>query len=183
MKAEAEFRFGESEEFKAWLASLKDSRTRGKIENRLNMARAGNLGKIGSVGSGVLEMKLDFGPGYRVYFFQLAIGTYWALCGGDKDSQVDDVKYEPIAKRQFCNSNGVGRLHRACGAAPDGIRSEAGRVFGASCMLRHSIDALGARLAAPDAASGVEGADVSPSFARGSYAKALKIAKEQEHEG
>jgi putative addiction module killer protein len=103
MRAGDKFRFEESGEFKAWLAALKDLRARGKIENRLNMARAGNLGKVGSVGGGIFEMKLDFGPGYRVYFFQLAKGAYWVLCGGDKDSQAEDVKYAKalkIAKEQ-----------------------------------------------------------------------------------
>jgi hypothetical protein len=102
-------------------------------------------------------------------------GPYVAMGAGYGDTS------EPIAKLQFCNSNGVGRLHRACGAAPDGVRSEAGRVFGASCMLRCSTDALGVYLAsgarpctpsaAPDAASFVPGTDVSPSFARGSSVK------------
>jgi putative addiction module killer protein len=103
MKVEYKFRFEESDEFKAWFAALKDLGTRGKIENRLNMARAGNLGKVGSVGGGVFEMKLDFGPGYRVYFFRLAKGAYWVLCGGDKGSQVEDVRYAKalkIAKEQ-----------------------------------------------------------------------------------
>jgi putative addiction module killer protein len=92
------FEFTESDVFKAWIASIKDWKSKAFLERRLNRARAGNLGKVESVGGGVYEMKCDFGPGYRLYFFQLALGVYHVLCGGDKSTQTEDVRFAKILK-------------------------------------------------------------------------------------
>ena len=71
---------------------LKDIRGRAKIRARIARVRAGNLGKRQSVGKGVFELKIDFGPGYRVYFGQVADAMVILLCGGDKSTQAKDIK-------------------------------------------------------------------------------------------
>lgn len=75
-----------------WLESLKDHRGRAKVRARIARARAGNLGKCGSVGGGVFELKIDFGPGYRVYFGEVGEAMIILLCGGDKSTQARDIK-------------------------------------------------------------------------------------------
>jgi putative addiction module killer protein len=88
----------ESTEYAAWMAALKDPMSKAFLIRRLNRARGGNLGKVESVGGGVYEMKCDFGPGYRLYFFRLGKNDYQVLCGGDKSTQAEDVKYAKALK-------------------------------------------------------------------------------------
>jgi putative addiction module killer protein len=82
----------------AWLARLKDIRAQGYLLIRLQRAREGNFGRVESVGGGVYEMKHSAGPGYRLYFHQVGPAEYQVLCGGDKSSQVEDVKYAKALK-------------------------------------------------------------------------------------
>ena len=63
-----------------------------KIEQRLDRVRLGNLGNSKSVGEGVCELKIDFGPGYRVYFGQLGSTIVLLICGGDKSTQEQDIR-------------------------------------------------------------------------------------------
>lgn len=81
-----------TEEFAAWLSSLKDKRGRAKILARIDRLEDGNPGKTRSVGGGVVEMKIDFGPGYRVYYTQRGQLMILLLCGGDKSTQQSDIK-------------------------------------------------------------------------------------------
>ncbi len=77
--------------FKEWLEGLRDVSGRAKIRVQLDRARLGNLGDNRSVGEGVRELRIDYGPGYRVYF---AIEGNWLillLLGGDKSSQERDI--------------------------------------------------------------------------------------------
>ena len=78
--------------FEEWLESLRDIRGRAKIRARIARARTGNLGKCEPVGEGVFELKIDFGPGYRVYFGQLGDVLVILLCGGDKSTQAKDIR-------------------------------------------------------------------------------------------
>jgi putative addiction module killer protein len=78
--------------FRNWLASLKDRRAQAAIEARLTRVRLGNLGHCRSVGGSVMEFKIDFGPGYRVYFGQDGDKIVVLLCGGDKSTQAADIK-------------------------------------------------------------------------------------------
>ena len=78
--------------FENWLIGLKDVRTKTKILVRLKRAELGNLGNNKSVGSGVFEMKIDYGPGYRLYFSRSKEIVIILLNGGDKSSQSKDIQ-------------------------------------------------------------------------------------------
>jgi putative addiction module killer protein len=77
--------------YEEWLAKLRDARTRGIIRARINRVRLGNFGDCLSVGDGVFEFQIDYGPGYRVYFGQEGSDLVILLCGGDKSSQHRDI--------------------------------------------------------------------------------------------
>ena len=77
--------------FREWLHSLRDRQARARIRVRLNRVRLGNLGDCKSVGESVMELRLDFGPGYRVYFGQDGDVLVILLCGGDKRTQMRDI--------------------------------------------------------------------------------------------
>jgi putative addiction module killer protein len=78
--------------FSEWLASLQDTKARAKIRVRLDRLSLGNLGDCHGVGEGVQELRLDYGPGYRVYFGQLGSTIVLLLCGGDKSTQGRDIE-------------------------------------------------------------------------------------------
>lgn len=78
--------------FDDWLASLKDKRAVSRIQARIDRAEDGNFGDCEPVGEGVSEMRIHFGPGYRVYFSQRGREWIILLAGGDKGSQNKDVK-------------------------------------------------------------------------------------------
>lgn len=77
--------------FSKWLNSLKDIQAKAKIRIRLDRLSLGNLGDCKSVGNGVYELRIDYGPGYRVYFGQDGDVIIILLCGGDKHSQQADI--------------------------------------------------------------------------------------------
>lgn len=77
--------------FSTWLAGLRDERARARILKRLDRARDGNLGDIASLGGGVSELRIFYGPGYRLYFAQRGETLIVLLCGGDKSSQRSDI--------------------------------------------------------------------------------------------
>jgi putative addiction module killer protein len=81
-----------TEEFKAWLDSLRDRQGRSRILSRLFRLSDGNPGNSRSVGSGIVELKIDFGPGYRVYYIQRGQVFVLLLCGGDKSTQAKDIE-------------------------------------------------------------------------------------------
>ena len=78
--------------FNDWLESLRDRQARARIRARINRVRLGNLGDCKSVGSGVSELRIDYGPGYRVYFGIAETKLVILLCGGDKSSQSGDIR-------------------------------------------------------------------------------------------
>ena len=78
--------------FREWLRALRDRRARARIRVRLNRVRLGNFGDCSSVGSGVSEIRIPYGPGYRVYFGREGTTIVVLLCGGDKRSQSRDIK-------------------------------------------------------------------------------------------
>lgn len=75
-----------------WFEGLSDDRARQKIQARMARVRLGNLGHCRSVGNGVQELKIDYGPGYRVYFGQDGQSLIILLCGGDKSTQKRDIR-------------------------------------------------------------------------------------------
>ncbi len=78
--------------FHEWLRSLKDKTARARIRVRLNRIRMGNFGDCKSVGSGVSELRVDYGPGYRIYFGRDGNKTVILLFGGSKKTQSKDIK-------------------------------------------------------------------------------------------
>jgi putative addiction module killer protein len=81
-----------SETFDVWLRELRDIRARARIEARILRLSQGNPGDVKSVASGVSEMRIDYGPGYRVYFTKRGRFVIVLLCGGDKRTQDADIK-------------------------------------------------------------------------------------------
>jgi putative addiction module killer protein len=81
-----------SSEFDAWLDRLADLRARARVVARLRRATLGNFGDTKPVGEGVSEMRIDVGPGYRIYFVRRGIEVYVLLVGGDKSTQKRDIE-------------------------------------------------------------------------------------------
>lgn len=86
--------------FKEWLDELKDITARQKIRIRLDRVRLGNLGNNRAVGDGVFELKIDYGPGYRVYYALDGKTVVLLLLGGDKSTQGKDIEQ---AKKYWTN--------------------------------------------------------------------------------
>ena len=81
-----------TQEFEAWLDGLRDAKAQVRIAARLRLAEAGNLGDWKPVGGKVSEMRVDFGPGYRLYFTRRGNILIVMLAGGEKSSQARDIK-------------------------------------------------------------------------------------------
>lgn len=81
-----------SNEFNERLAGLKDIKGKARIVARIRSAELGNLGDVSPVGEGISELRIHYGPGYRVYFTQRGRLLVFLLVGGDKSSQKRDIK-------------------------------------------------------------------------------------------
>ncbi len=90
------FQLKQTETFRKWRLRLKDERARAVIASRLDRLAFGHAGDVAPVGDGVSELRIHAGPGYRIYFQQRGDVLIVLLCGGDKGSQVRDIK---LAKR------------------------------------------------------------------------------------
>jgi putative addiction module killer protein len=77
--------------YAAWFAKVRDERAKARINARIYRLSLGNAGDVKPVGSGVSEMRIDYGPGYRVYFVQRGKRLVILLCGGEKSSQATDI--------------------------------------------------------------------------------------------
>ncbi|MFQ3454806.1 type II toxin-antitoxin system RelE/ParE family toxin [Bradyrhizobium sp. UFLA01-814] len=82
----------QTDAFAHWLNSLADMKAVARIGARIRRLELGNPGDVKSVGEGVSEMRIDYGPGYRVYFTRRGRTIVLLLCGGDKRTQSKDVK-------------------------------------------------------------------------------------------
>lgn len=78
-------------EFARWFARLRDEAAAARIQARIRRLSLGNAGDAKPVGEGVSELRIDHGPGYRVYFVQRGAVLAILLCGGDKRSQAQDI--------------------------------------------------------------------------------------------
>ena len=81
-----------TEIFAKWLDNLNDVRARARVLVRIERLAAGNPGDVASVSEGVSELRIDYGPGYRVYYKQFGESLVILLAGGDKQSQAQDIK-------------------------------------------------------------------------------------------
>ena len=81
-----------TEAFARWLDWLRDVRARARVQVRIERLAAGNRGDVQPVGEGVSEMRIDYGPGYRVYFKKMGREIVILLAGGDKRTQSADIK-------------------------------------------------------------------------------------------
>ncbi|MBN1974009.1 MAG: type II toxin-antitoxin system RelE/ParE family toxin [Sedimentisphaerales bacterium] len=81
-----------TEIFARWIDSLSDIRARARILVRIERLSLGNPGDVKSVGDGVLELRIDYGPGYRVYYKKIGQTVIILLAGGDKKKQNKDIK-------------------------------------------------------------------------------------------
>ena len=79
-------------EFAQWLDGLRDMKARARVQARLGRMAEGNPGDVKPVGEGVSELRIDFGPGYRVYFKSRGHEIIILLAGGDKKTQANDIK-------------------------------------------------------------------------------------------
>jgi putative addiction module killer protein len=82
----------ETETFATWLRALRDTRAKAKIAARTQRLAFGNPGDVRPVGEGVSELRIPYGPGYRVYYVQRGNIVIVLLCGGDKSTQDKDIK-------------------------------------------------------------------------------------------
>ena len=82
----------ETETFKAWFADLRDSQAQYRILTRIRRLVLGNPGDVKPVGEGISEMRIDYGPGYRIYYKDTGKEIIILLCGGDKRTQSRDIE-------------------------------------------------------------------------------------------
>lgn len=90
---------GKTSYFIKWLRKLKDRRARTIIVDHIDRMEEGNFGDSKSVGGGLFEKRINYGPGYRLYYCQIDQMWILLLCGGDKSTQKDDIEQAKIMKR------------------------------------------------------------------------------------
>jgi putative addiction module killer protein len=82
----------QSATFECWFGGLRDIGARARIMARIRRLSMGNPGDVRPVGAGISEMRIDYGPGYRVYYVQSGDVVAVLLCGGDKRTQAADIR-------------------------------------------------------------------------------------------
>ena len=92
----------QTETYANWFDSLRDRKARARIDVRIRRLSLGNPGDVKPIGRGVSELRIDYGPGYRVYFLQRGRIVVILLCGGDKASQVTDIARAKAFARDLC---------------------------------------------------------------------------------
>lgn len=90
------FDIQQTDTFRKWWTKLRDRRARGVIFARLDRLSQGHFGDVQPVGAGISELRIHYGPGYRIYFQQRGNALIILLCGGDKSTQIKDIA---VAKR------------------------------------------------------------------------------------
>ena len=87
--------------YSAWFDALRDRQAKVRIDIRIRRLSLGNAGDVKPVGDGVSELRVNFGPGYRVYFVQRRNEYIILLAGGDKTSQSDDIRQAKVLARDL----------------------------------------------------------------------------------
>lgn len=87
--------------FEQWMQSLRDRQTKARILTRIDRLRLGNFGDCESVGGGVYELRIHFGPGFRVYYALQGDNIILLLCGGDKSTQARDIESAQVYWREI----------------------------------------------------------------------------------
>lgn len=88
-------------EFEDWLSRLRDIRAKAEVARRVRRLALGNPGDVKPVGEGVSELRIPYGPGFRVYFVQRGAVLVILLCGGDKGSQDRDIRRAKALAEEF----------------------------------------------------------------------------------
>jgi putative addiction module killer protein len=100
------FEFKQTETFRKWRLRLKDERARALIASRLDRLAFGHAGDVKPVGQGISELRIDHGPGYRVYFERRGKTIIILLCGGDKSTQDKDIQTAKRLAKEWSEDNG-----------------------------------------------------------------------------
>ena len=95
------FEIRETEAFVAFIKKLKDRRAVARITARIDRLRMGNPGDVKPVGKGVSELRINYGPGYRVYYKQVGTKVIILLVAGDKSSQEKDIKVAQRLAKEY----------------------------------------------------------------------------------
>jgi putative addiction module killer protein len=98
--------FRQTETFRRWRIRLKDERIRALIASRLDRLAFGNPGDVKPVGHGISELRIDHGPGYRVYYKRHGNTIILLLCGGTKSTQANDIKTAKRLAEEWSDENG-----------------------------------------------------------------------------
>ncbi len=96
----------QTDEFSNWLRRLKDDNAVARIVARIRRMEQGNPGDARSVGSEVMEMRVDYGPGYRIYYARRGANIVVLLCAGDKRTQPRDIKRAHAIAREIAGKQG-----------------------------------------------------------------------------
>ena len=96
----------QTETFRKWRVRLKDERARAVIASRLDRLAFGNAGDVKPVGQGISELRVDYGPGYRIYFHKRGNTIMILLCGGDKSTQAKDIKTAQKLAKEWSEEDG-----------------------------------------------------------------------------
>ena len=81
----------QSSTYRGWFERLRDRNAKARIDARIRRISLGNMGDVKRLGGNISELRIDYGPGYRVYFTQRGARVLLLLCGGDKRSQQSDI--------------------------------------------------------------------------------------------
>ncbi|MGW8157688.1 MAG: type II toxin-antitoxin system RelE/ParE family toxin [Desulfoprunum sp.] len=95
------FEIIQSATFARWLGDLKDQKARMRIHARLDRLVLGNYGDVHPIGEGLSELRIHYGPGYRLYCMQRGMRIVVMLCGGDKSSQERDIEQAKIIAKDW----------------------------------------------------------------------------------
>ena len=91
----------QTETFTKWRSNLKDARARAAIALRLTRLEFGHVGDVSPVGEGISELRIHYGPGYRIYFHRRGKTIVVLLCGGDKSTQAKDIKKAKLLAKEW----------------------------------------------------------------------------------